>query len=58
MKFRRDRREAVFLLAMYLGPWGFDRVGSGNLASACLHYNRNNLSPRCQQALIALHEGR
>ena len=26
--------------------------------AACLHYNRANLSPRCQQALIALHEGR
>ena len=33
------------------------RPGLGRVA-ACLHYNRNNLSPRCQQALIALHEGR
>ena len=33
------------------------RPGLGRIA-ACLHYNRNNLSPRCQQALIALHEGR
>ena len=33
------------------------RPGLGRVA-ACLHYNRANLSPRCQQALIALHEGR
>jgi len=33
------------------------RPGLGRIA-ACLHYNRSNLSPRCQQALIALHEGR
>jgi len=33
------------------------RPGLGRVA-ACLHYNRNNLSPRCQQALVALHEGR
>jgi hypothetical protein len=33
------------------------RRGLGRIA-ACLHYNRGNLSPRCQQALIALHEGR
>jgi len=33
------------------------RPGLGRVA-ACLHYNRGNLSPRCQQALIALHEGR
>lgn len=33
------------------------RPGLGRVA-ACLHYNRNNLSPRCQQALIGLHEGR
>ena len=33
------------------------RPGLGRVA-ACLHYNRSNLSPRCQQALIALHEGR
>jgi hypothetical protein len=33
------------------------RPGLGRIA-ACLHYNRNNLSPRCQQALMALHEGR
>jgi hypothetical protein len=33
------------------------RPGLGRIA-ACLHYNRNNLSPRCQQALIALREGR
>lgn len=33
------------------------RPGLGRVA-ACLHYNRTNLSPRCQQALIALHEGR
>jgi hypothetical protein len=33
------------------------RPGHGRVA-ACLHYNRSNLSPRCQQALIALHEGR
>jgi hypothetical protein len=40
--------------AMYCGGL---RPGLGRVA-ACLHYNRNNLSPRCQQALIALHEGR
>jgi hypothetical protein len=40
--------------AMYCGGL---RPGLGRIA-ACLHYNRNNLSPRCQQALIALHEGR
>jgi hypothetical protein len=33
------------------------RPGLGRIA-ACLHYNRSNLSPRCQQALMALHEGR
>lgn len=33
------------------------RPGLGRIA-ACLHFNRSNLSPRCQQALIALHEGR
>ena len=33
------------------------RPGLGRVA-ACLHFNRSNLSPRCQQALIALHEGR
>src|SRR5262245_3747704 len=33
------------------------RPGLGRIA-ACLHYNKDNLSPRCQQALIALHEGR
>jgi hypothetical protein len=33
------------------------RPGLGRVA-ACLHYNRANLSPRCQQVLIALHEGR
>src|SRR5262245_22114154 len=33
------------------------RPGLGRIA-ACLHYNRSSLSPRCQQALIALHEGR
>ena len=33
------------------------RPGLGRIA-ACLHYNKNSLSPRCQQALIALHEGR
>jgi hypothetical protein len=33
------------------------RPGLGRVA-ACLHYNRSSLSPRCQQALIALHEGR
>jgi hypothetical protein len=33
------------------------RPGLGRVA-ACLHYNRGSLSPRCQQALIALHEGR
>jgi hypothetical protein len=40
--------------AMYCGGL---RPGLGRIA-ACLHYNRANLSPRCQQALIALHEGR
>jgi len=40
--------------AMYCGGL---RPGLGRVA-ACLHYNRNNLSPRCQQALMALHEGR
>jgi cysteine rich repeat protein len=40
--------------AMYCGGL---RPGLGRIA-ACLHYNRSNLSPRCQQALIALHEGR
>ena len=40
--------------AMYCGGL---RPGLGRVA-ACLHYNRGNLSPRCQQALIALHEGR
>jgi len=40
--------------AMYCGGL---RPGLGRIG-ACLHYNRNNLSPRCQQALIALHEGR
>jgi hypothetical protein len=33
------------------------RPGMGRIA-ACLHYNSSNLSPRCQQALIALREGR
>ena len=36
--------------AMYCGGL---RPGLGRVA-ACLHYNRNNLSPRCQQALMAL----
>jgi hypothetical protein len=48
----RDACGADF--AMYCGGL---RPGLGRIA-ACLHYNRNNLSPRCQQALIALHEGR
>jgi len=33
------------------------RPGAGRIA-ACLHYNAANLSPRCQQALISLREGR
>jgi hypothetical protein len=33
------------------------RPGAGRIA-ACLHYNSANLSPRCQQALILLREGR
>ena len=33
------------------------RPGAGRIA-ACLHYNSVNLSPRCQQALVALREGR
>ena len=33
------------------------RPGAGRIA-ACLHYNSASLSPRCQQALVALREGR
>jgi hypothetical protein len=33
------------------------RPGAGRIA-ACLHYNSANLSPRCQQALVSLREGR
>jgi hypothetical protein len=33
------------------------RPGAGRIA-ACLHYNSVNLSPRCQQALVSLREGR
>jgi hypothetical protein len=33
------------------------RPGLGRIA-ACLHYNKSNLSPRCQQTLVALQEGR
>src|SRR5262245_20099189 len=33
------------------------RPGAGRIA-ACLHYNSANLSPRCQQALTSLREGR
>jgi len=33
------------------------RPGAGRIA-ACLHYNSINLSPRCQQALVSLREGR
>jgi hypothetical protein len=56
------RREELFLLrnacgADYAVYCRGLRPGMGRVA-ACLHYNRANLSPRCQQALIALHEGR
>ena len=55
-------REEMFIIrsacgADYAAYCGGLRPGLGRVA-ACLHYNRNNLSPRCQQALIALHEGR
>jgi hypothetical protein len=33
------------------------RPGAGRIA-ACLHYNSASLSPRCQQALTSLREGR
>lgn len=33
------------------------RPGAGRI-TACLHYNSANLSPRCQQALVSLREGR
>ncbi|MCC7346483.1 MAG: hypothetical protein IT538_03710 [Variibacter sp.] len=33
------------------------RFGAGRVAT-CLHYNMASLSPRCQQAMTALHEGR
>jgi hypothetical protein len=33
------------------------RPGAGRIAT-CLHYNSANLSPRCQQALVSLREGR
>jgi hypothetical protein len=56
------RREELFILrnacgADYAVYCRGLRPGMGRVA-ACLHYNRANLSPRCQQALIALHEGR
>jgi hypothetical protein len=41
----------------YAACCGGLRPGLGRIA-ACLHDNRGNLSPRRQQALIALHEGR
>jgi hypothetical protein len=55
-------REERFILRSACGAdfaayCGGLRPGLGRIA-ACLHYNRSNLSPRCQQALIALHEGR
>jgi hypothetical protein len=55
-------REELFMVrtacrADYAAYCGGLRPGLGRIA-ACLHYNRSNLSPRCQQALIALHEGR
>jgi len=54
-------REELFIIrsacrADFAAYCGGLRPGLGRVA-ACLHYNRGNLSPRCQQALIALHEG-
>jgi hypothetical protein len=55
-------REEMFLQrnacrADYATLCGGLRPGLGRIA-ACLHYNGANLSPRCQQALAALREGR
>ena len=55
-------REELFILRMACGGdyaafcRGL-RPGAGRIA-ACLHYNSASLSPRCQQALTALREGR
>jgi cysteine rich repeat protein len=55
-------REELFVLRMACGGdyaafcRGL-RPGAGRIA-ACLHYNSASLSPRCQQALTALREGR
>ena len=55
-------REELFILRMACGGdyaafcRGL-RPGAGRIA-ACLHYNSASLSPRCQQALTSLREGR
>ena len=57
-----SRREELFILRMacrgdYAAFCRGLRPGAGRIA-ACLHYNSASLSPRCQQALTALREGR
>jgi len=55
-------REEIFILRTACGADYANfcrglRPGAGRIA-ACLNYNSANLSPRCQQALVSLREGR